>query len=82
MTHGIPIGMQRPVENAATRAQRRVIARHEATVRDASLTGCGVTRGAFPSTERYSLTGMAIAAQKKSAKIRFICVICVPNLKS
>jgi len=57
----IPSGMHRSVENAATRAQRRVIARHEATVRDASLSGCGATLGVCSSTERYSLTGMAPA---------------------
>ena len=55
---GIPSGMHRSVENAATHAQRHVIARHEATVRDASLSGCGATFGALRSTERYSLTGM------------------------
>ena len=47
----IPSGMHRSVENAATHAQQH-------PVKDASLTGCGVTRGAFPSTGRYSLTGM------------------------
>jgi len=30
-------------------------------VRDASLSGCGVTRGVCSSTERHSLTGMAPA---------------------
>ena len=47
-------GMHRSVENAATRAQQH-------PVKDASLTGCGVIRGASPSTGRYSLTGMAPA---------------------
>jgi len=46
-----PVGMQRSVENGTPYAQRH-------PVRDASLSGCGVTRGAYPSTERYSLTGM------------------------
>ena len=56
----IPSGMHRSVENAAIRAQQH-------PVKDASLTGCGVIRGASPSTGRYSLTGMmqcAIINQK------------------
>ena len=51
----IPTGMHRSVKNAATRAQQH-------PVKDASLSGCGVTRGAFLSTERYSLTGMTQSA--------------------
>ena len=68
IAHRIPSGMLRPVENAATYTLRRVIARHEATVRDASLSGCGAAFGAYHSTERHSLTGMAPAQRHCEAK--------------
>ena len=52
----------------ATRALRHVIARNEATDRDASLSGCGVTRGAYRSAGRYSLPGMSPAPRHCEAK--------------